>query len=549
MPSIPSLLRLTAALGLFASLSAHAITCSVRTSPRSPGDIEMSHRHYDKAESLYAQESQAASQSTPPGAAADRLHVALIRAQLRESKIPDAEKDAVAWSTAQPKNAWALAALAEVQWREGKSNEAIKTAEAAQAADFCNPEAHAIIATIFRMGGLYASANREITFAHQFDPVDDDIRSAWIRLQPRAAQLTELTRYLDRSTSLPDDDRKSLERWKDRLSQPSASGCHLATPVTSASIPFRAIQDRSNSPTYWGLDVSFNGKHRTLEIDTGASGLVLTKSAANALHLQPERQFKAGGIGDEGDVDSFVAKVDSIRIGSLEFQDCDVQVLGKNPTGMSGQDGLIGGDVFSSFLFTLDFPGHILKLDQLPTRPGDSAATGGAALDTGVSIASDAPRDAYRDPSMKDWDRVWRSGHDLIIPVQLKQNGPWKLFLLDTGSAMDLISPDAAREVSKVSNGSWINVSGVSGEVKKTWTTGPMTLHFSNLGAPSNGLLAIDTSRLGKSTGVEISGLIGAPTLHQLTVSIDYRDNLVHFAYDPKRLRRCIDNFNIPDCY
>ena len=150
---------------------------------------------------------------------------------------------------------------------------------------------------------------------------------------------------------------------------------------------------------------------------------------------------------------------------------------------------------------------------------------------------------------MKDWDRIFRSGHDIIVPVQLRQKGPWKLFLLDTGSQMDLISPDAAREVAKVSNGSWVNVTGISGEVKKTWTTGPMTIYFSHFAVPSNGMLSLDTSRLGKQTGVEISGFIGAPTLHQLTVTIDYRDNLVHFAYDPKRIRRCVDGFNIADCY
>lgn len=551
MPSAPLLLRTLTSLCLVgAALPAYSITCSVRKSPLSPGDIAMAHDNYAQAESLYASESQAASHSgNQPSPEADRLHAALIRAQLRQSKITEAETDAVAWSTAQPKNSWALTAMEEVQWREGKTQDAVHTLTSIRALDFCNPQAHADLATIYRMGGLYASANRELTLARKLDPIDDDIESDWIRLQSRTVQLAELTNYLDRSTFLSNDERKSLTRQKERLSEPPAAGCHLVTPVTSASIPFRAMQDGPSAPTFWGLDVSFNGKQRSLEIDTGATGLLLTKSAARALHLEPERQFKAGGIGDDGDVDSFVAKVDSIKIGQLEFQNCDVQVLGKNPVGMGAEDGLIGGDVFSHFIFTLDFPGRAVKLDPLPSRPNDVASASALSLDTGVSAGSGEPQDAFRDPSMKDWDPIWRSGHDLIMNVRLNQTGPWKLFIVDTGSQMDLISPDAAREVGKVSKGSWVNITGISGEVKKTWTTGPMTLYFSHLGAPNDGLLAIDTSRMGKDTGIEISGFLGSPTLHQLTMSIDYRDNLIRFTYDPKRIQHCFGNIRMADCY
>ena len=445
-----------------------------------------------------------------------------------------------------PDNSWALVALAEVSWREGRTDDAIQTLDSVRLNDYCNSQAHADLATVYRMRGLYASANRELTSARHLDPIDDDIESDWMRLQSRSTQLAEVTTYLDRSTFLSDGERKSLTRWKDQLSQPPASGCHLVTPAASTSIPFRGIQDGPEAPTYWGLEVSFNGKQRRLEIDTGASGLVLNKAAAAALHLEPEHTFKTWGIGDEPDVDSYVAKVKSIKIGGLEFQDCDVQVLGK---GADDGDGLIGGDVFSQFLLTLDFPGHTLKLDPLPARPGETADKSAPSLETGVSFDSGTPEDAYRDPSMKSWSGVWRSGHDLIIPVRLNEKGPWKLFIIDTGSQMDLISPDAAREVGKVSKGADRDIEGISGKVKKEYTTGPLKLHFGGLVAPNNGLIAIDTSRLGRDAGVEISGFIGAPTLHQLTVSIDYRDDLVHFTFDPKRLTRCVDGIKMADCY
>jgi hypothetical protein len=46
---------------------------------------------------------------------------------------------------------------------------------------------------------------------------------------------------------------------------------------------------------------------------------------------------------------------------------------------------------------------------------------------------------------------------------------------------------------------------------------------------------AIDTSDISKRAGVEIAGFIGFPTLRELVITIDYRDNLVHVVYDPKR--------------
>ena len=543
MTSLRTLLRVATALCLLtAVLPAHALECHVRTSPMSPGDIAMSHADYAKAETLYADESKS-------GPDADRAHAALIRALLRQSKIADAEKDAVAWSTAQRNNSWALVALDEVQWREGRPDDALQTLDHIRSTDYCNPQAHADLALIYRMAGLYASANRELTIARKLDPVDAQIEFAWINLQSPATKLTEITSLLSNATFLSAEQINTLSREKQRLFNPPPAGCHLVTPAVSTSIPFRAIRNGPEAPTYWGLDVDIEGKGRRLKFDTGASGLILSKSAASALHLEPERTFKMGGIGDEGLVDAFTAKVKSIKIGSLEFQDCTVQVLSDTPKSMVADDGLIGGDVFAHFLLTLDFPGHTLKLDPLPPRPGDTAATNAPTLDTSASRVFEEPQDAYRDPSMKDWDRVWRVGQYLLMNARLNATGPWRLFLLDTGSSTDLISPDAAREVGKLSKGSSAGVVGISGEVKKTWTTGPMKLYFAHLIVPSQGMTSIDTSWMGKAAGVDVSGIIGTPALHQLTFSIDYRDNLVHFTYDPSRLSRCVPNIKLADCY
>ena len=58
--------------------------------------------------------------------------------------------------------------------------------------------------------------------------------------------------------------------------------------------------------------------------------------------------------------EAYTAYADSIRIGDSEFQNCDVEVVDSRY--MLGTDGLIGMDVFSKFLVTLDYPGRKLLL-------------------------------------------------------------------------------------------------------------------------------------------------------------------------------------------
>ncbi len=513
------------------------VSCPIRSSPLSPGEVAWAQHDLPKAEGLLHEEGKAT------GVDGSRERDEWIRVLLREDKLEAASSAAKDWVAAEPRNSWAMAAESEVQWRKGEVSESVATLVQGAKLDPCNAQLDADYARIERFSGLNASAKRLLDFAHRLDPVDDDIAGGWIELQPRSVRLENLTTYLAQATYLPADDRKSLERWKVELSHsPVPQRCHLVSPVSSTVIPYRGIQDGPNAPTFWGLDVSFNGKARRLEIDTGAHGLVLTRSAANALHLDVEEKSKSYGIGDDGEVQSHISRVSSIKIGALEFADCTVEILEQNSKGMEGQDGLIGGDVFAQFLLTLDFPGRLLKLDLLPPLPDAPKQQEALALSTGAQPSQDEPvRDRYIDPSMKGWTKVFRSGHDLIMPVYLN-NTPARLFIVDTGSSLNLISWQIAKQIGKVSKGSDIRLMGISGEVKQTYTTGPLTLTFAGMKQETNGLVGMDTSALGKSTGTNIVGLIGAPTLHQLTMQIDYRDDLMNFSYDPKRLTRCLTN-------
>jgi hypothetical protein len=56
-------------------------------------------------------------------------------------------------------------------------------------------------------------------------------------------------------------------------------------------------------------------------------------------------------------------------------------------------------------------------------------------------------------------------------------------------------------------------------------------LQFSRYRQENQDLTAFDLSGVSKSTGTEVSGILGFITLKLFTLKIDYRDGLVDFVY------------------
>jgi hypothetical protein len=252
------------------------------------------------------------------------------------------------------------------------------------------------------------------------------------------------------------------------------------------------------------------------------------------LGIQREDTTLTGGIGDKGKVKTSIAHVASIKIGGIEFTNCAVEIL--EQWGTLESDGLIGGDVFADSLLTLDFPKHQLRLSPLPERPGvkrvDSTAT---------EVEDIEPHDPYVAPGMESWQRVFRSGHDLLIRTGIVDSkhtgdeGAWKekLFLLDSGSQTNLISTTAAPEVTTLRRDYFQGMRGISGEVKSVFEASRFNLSFAGLHEDSLTMTAIDLNNISHEDGVEVSGIIGAATLYHLAMHIDYRDNMVFFEHKP----------------
>jgi predicted aspartyl protease len=514
-----------------------------------PSDAESAflHAEYDKATTLY----RAQLQQHPND---PEITDELVRVLLRQQKVEEASDVVRKALTAEPKSAALLVARGEVEYRQGMPWLAAVTANDALKIDICDARLHLLLSKLFHLSSMYAKAEQELGMAHALDPGDPDIHSAWIETLPISQRVIQLEAYLASPSGDDAEDVRHetmyLESLKKRVAEPRKP-CRLVSSSVSTEIGFAPLMEDATLIRAFGLDVKLNGHVSRLEIDTGAGGILVSRSVAQRAGLKAFSKEEIEGIGSDGAKKGYTAFADSIQIGSLEFHDCVVRVLDSRE--VVGSDGLIGMDVFAQYLVKLDYPARKLGLSPLPPRPdGSSQGSSLATQDEADEDASSGPgtdskgaasppakpapgrHDRYIAPTMKEYYPVYRVGHQLLMPTGINQ-GRTKLFVLDTGSWTTTISRDAALETGKVRRDEFMEIQGISGKVDKAYSIDHVTLDFAGLRQPADQLVSFDTSSISKNVGVEVSGLIGATTLRQVTTYIDYRDGLVKFEYDQNR--------------
>jgi predicted aspartyl protease len=379
------------------------------------------------------------------------------------------------------------------------------------------------------------------------DPNNPRIRSRWLDTLPVKERITELEAYLASANGEDPETIRGLNFYLNYLKQQQIEphkACRLASNTETAEIPFIYLMSDARQIRAFGLDVKLNDHDTRLQIDTGASGLLVSRSIADHAGLKEFSRTEVGGIGSQGKKAAYTTFADDIKIGSLEFKDCAVEVMDKG--NVADTDGLIGMDVFSRFLVTLDYPMRKLVLAPLPPRPNETSGlkptleTHGANEDEPAADspspkpAAHGPYDRYIAPEMKDWTHVYRIGHNLLLPASLN-DGPIKLFIVDTGAFSTTVTPEVAREVTKVHSQDNLTVHGVNGKVDKVYTADSITFRFANIVQKVDDVVAFATATLSKNLNMEVAGFIGITALGQMTINIDYRDGLMKFGYDPHR--------------
>jgi hypothetical protein len=498
-------------------------------------------------------------ESTPPSGPS----LASAMFLYRQRKYEEASNEYGVLIAANPNSAAAFAGLSRTLSKQSKVAEALTAAKKAVELEPGNPISHIALGEVyFRSGRIpeaetefipivksgqgyaraflgearvswassyYKQAKRMIDMARQLDSADPDIREFWMDTESSQDRLKAVKDEIADRANIDPKKREELKQALALLGDTPMrrSSCRLASKITSLEMPFEMLLNDPKTYRAVGLKVGINGTSATLMVDTGATGILVGRKIAEKANISQVTKMSVGGVGDRCDQSGYIGHVDSIRVGSLEFRDCYVQVIDRKTA--IGDDGLLGADLFHNFLVDLDFSGRKFRLSELPPRPDEKAVASKSDLEHLAEL-----HDRYIAPEMKSYTPVFRFGHNLLVPTRLNDSVT-SLFLIDSGSMSNSISPAAAREVTKVGADSYTTVKGLSGNVKNVYRADQATLTFGHLRQQNQDIIGFDTTLMSNSVGTEVSGVLGFTVLGMLDVKIDYRDGLVDFTFDQKK--------------
>jgi len=486
------------------------------------------------------------------GTQSPEAYTGIVRCYLRQDKVRDAAETLEKGLHAKPSDPGLKVAQGELLFRQGKIGEAEKTFVQVINAGDAPARAYLGLGRVSSAVAMYAREYRLIVRAHELDPGDQDIQKEWMGTLSRGDRIKSLESYLTQPTSDDADTRRNLSEYLEVLKARQAAprgACRLVSDITATETELLPLLLDPSHLRGFGLPVTINGQKSKLLLDTGAGGITINRKLAARAGVQRLADVRIGGIGDKGDAKGYAAYADSIRIGSLEFRNCPVDVIDKRS--VADEEGLVGADVFQRFLIELDFPGRKLRLSQLPARPGEPQVKPSLATDEDDSGSESDPKpadvtgkganpatapkhfDRFIGPEMSSYARVFRFSHMLLVPTKIN-DAPGKLFLIDSGAWNNMITPDAAREVTKVHGDSDTIIKGVSGSVKRVYETGTVVLEFGSLRQKNEDMVAFDLSNISRDVGTEVSGTLGFAMLNLLKIKLDYRDALVKFEFVPK---------------
>lgn len=445
-------------------------------------------------------------------------------------------------------------ALGEVLFRQGKIHEAEDVWTGVVNEGHREARAYLGLARVRWAISMNKTAQNMIETAHELDPWDREIAKFWMSTLNRSQQIKYLEEYLASENNDDEETKKRLRHTLEYLkvlAQRSSGPCRLVNAVTEMDVPLVHLPADSFRLRAYGLGVDINGQKSRLLIDTGASGILISRTLAEKAGLTRLSDMDISGIGDRGSQSGYVALATLLKMGQMEFQNCPVHVVDQRS--VSGEDGLIGTDVFSGFLVDLDFPKQTLRLTELPKRPEEPATQPALQTDSTTERAPgessdnstsrteksaksrNGPQDRYIAPEMQDYTKVYRFGHSLLVPTLVGDGSVSKLFVLDTGAFDNLITPEAAGEVTRVRGDHGTSIRGLGGSVKKVYRADRTLLKFGHLQQHIQDMVALNLSHVSDETGTEVSGMLGFVMLQLLDIKIDYRDGLVDFTYDPTR--------------
>ncbi len=447
--------------------------------------------------------------------AASDAYYGLVRALIADHRSGEAYAAAEEALLKTPQTAGTQAAAGLAVYRKGDLAKAEAYFRSALKLDPGHPGALKGLAAVSCTVSQFKTARDLLLFAYRRSPDDPELMLAHAGTLEGAEHVAALQKALSALDPQSREARGLRAHIADDLAIGDRKVRRLVSPYTTSRIKLFRIFPSPKSPRGVGLSVQLN-QRRTVQLllDTGASGISVSPKAAESAGLEQlgDPAFDTGGIGDEGAQASHRYMASELRAGEVVFADYPVSVFRSAKT--PNVDGIIGADVFARFIVTIDFPNLEITLEP---RPGSD----GSVKHNDIADAG---------PAAAGFHRVFRFGNHLAVPTSIN-GGAATLFLLDSGSDLNLLDTEVAGQSSHVHRDDVTRVGGIQGRVKEVSRAHHVSLVFAGFRQQSSELLAFSLEKMSDSMGVTFGGIIGMTALGQLKSTIDYREGTVRLEY------------------
>jgi len=428
----------------------------------------------------------------------------LVRSLLKADDVKAADESSQKALAALPQSAQVHAARGDVYFRRGMIPQSEDEYQSALKLDDKCARAWLGQGKVDAVYTRHSKAKTAVAKAHELDAEDGDAFYEWAIRLPYPENVAALERHLAEFHNDPEEERHERE-YKEFVK--AIAGRKVWVPareVERTEIKMELLTVGSSmAHRGYGLRVRLNDRATvTLLLDTGSSGVTITRKLAEKIGASKLSEQALEGVGKSGPAVGYKAWVDKVVIGDLEFHDCFVHAT---PREIAQVDGIIGSDVFSKYLVTLDIPAQKLRLEPLPARAGD-----------GTPAQAEA------------FTQTFSFGHFLLLPTEVGKKASG-LFVIDTGANANTISPELARLMPEMRAFN-ARMSGASGVANSAFIADDATLRFAKMNRTGERISTMDLHSVSKDLGVEISGQIGFSAMENMKLTIDYRDGLVRFV-------------------
>jgi tetratricopeptide (TPR) repeat protein len=489
-PAVRSFVVMNAAILLFLVLPAQAAQSAPAAETVSPAAVRQLFKQARFREAAAAYRALIGKQASP------EAYSGLVQSLLKLDDVKAADESSQKALAALPETALVHAARGDVYFRRGLIPEAEGEYKAALKLDDKCARAWLGQGKVDTVYARRKQGDAAVSRAHELDPEDGDAFYEWAIRQPYPENVAALEKHLAQFRNDAETERHEHEYAEFLKALAGRKVWVPAREVERAEIKMELLTFGAGlARRGYGVRVRLNDRATvTLLLDTGSSGVIITRKLAEKIGAQKLSEQRLEGVGKMGGSPGYKAWVDKIAIGDLEFHDCFIHAT---PREIAAVDGTIGTDVFSKYLVTVDFPARKLRLDPLPA-------------------------------SQDSFTQAFNFGHFLLLETNAGKKASG-LFVIDSGANANTISPELARSMPEM-RALNVPVAGASGLVNSAFIADDATLRFAKVRKTGERISTVDLSSVSKDLGVEISGQIGFTAMEEMKLVINYRDARVEFA-------------------